>query len=280
MLEQALRAFEGAPPPGGAWQLTPPQLPAVAADDGGGLTRQAPQSGVWVGACASVILRHNTISCCSGPGVKIYRGRLVAENNTIAFSRCGANVVANSGRVLLTRNAIHGAHGDGVSSWNNSHISLDSNVIHSNRGTGITINTGGGSVNIVRNNFFENTLTAVQFATSNVKKVTIGTGEHANDWAQNFAGGLQGLQRLSISEDSVPSSLPVFSGAGHPGAAACVPISRGSSAATSRHRSSAMEADASMMDVDSLRMSGQSLMEVGSLASNVSTRSGWSVEMG
>ena len=219
-VEQALQAFVGAPQePGGAWQQLPPTL-ALFADDDGGATRQGPQSGVWVGSCATVTLRHNTIACCSGPGVKIYRGQLRAEHNTIAFSRCGANVVANSGRVSLTQNAIHGARGDGVSSWNNSHIALEQNTIHSNRGTGITINTGGGSVSIVSNRFFENTLTAVQFATSNVKKVTIGEGEQANDWERNAAGGLQGLApRTSISAPgglgltALASSLPSPPGA-------------------------------------------------------------------
>jgi len=200
-VEEALRVFDGAPPPGGEWQAPPyaDTHPSLA-----GPTRQGtgPQSGVWVGACASVRLRHNTIACCRGPGVKIYRGKLLAEHNTIAFSWCGANVVVNSGRIVLTQNAIHGARGDGISSWNNSHIEIDGNTIHSNTGTGITINTGGGSVAIVRNSFFGNTLTAVQFATSNVKRLTIGEGELANDWTRNEAGGLHGLSLQSSMTDA------------------------------------------------------------------------------
>lgn len=277
-VQQALQAFDGAPPPGGNWHPAPPPLAALPSDEGA--TRQGPQSGVWVGSCASVTLRHNTIACCSGPGIKIYRGRLLAEHNTIAFSRCGANVVANSGRVVLTQNAIHGARGDGVSSWNNSHIALESNLIHSNRGTGITINTGGGSVSITRNRFAENTLTAVQFATSNVKKVTIGKGDQANDWTLNPAGGLQGLERRASFADlsgaqagsssalpavlsGLPPVLPGFQGAGMVSIARepSSPLARGS--ASSGDAMDAMDVDASSSGPRS--SSGQS---------------GWSVEMG
>ena len=74
------------------------------------------------------------ILCCQGPGIKIYRGELRAEGNTIAFASRGANVVANGGRVKMLHNEIKGALGDGVSSWNNSHLSLDTNRIHANSG--------------------------------------------------------------------------------------------------------------------------------------------------
>ena len=46
---------------------------------------QNPQSGVWIGAAAAAELRHCTIVACMGPGIKIYHGRLHAEDNTVAF---------------------------------------------------------------------------------------------------------------------------------------------------------------------------------------------------
>ena len=125
-----------------------------------------PQSGVWVGAAASVVLQGCTISACMGPGVKIYRGRLLAQCNTIAFSSRGANVVANGGYVELENNDIRGANGDGVSSWNNSVMRIERNSIHSNSGAGIAVNTGGGSVTIAHNSVFDNACQAVLFTTS------------------------------------------------------------------------------------------------------------------
>lgn len=101
---------------------------------------QCPQSGVWVGAAACVELRGCTIASCMGPGVKIYRGRLFAHCNTIAFSSRGANVVANGGHVVLERNEIRGANGDGISSWNNSVMRIERNSIHANSGAGIAVN--------------------------------------------------------------------------------------------------------------------------------------------
>jgi len=222
-VEQALQAFDGAPEAGCAWvNPTAPRLPPAAsasasADDGdyggdgehGGAgggsggdgggddvgRRAGPQSGVWVGAGASVKMLGNTIVGCKGPGVKVYRGKLDAQRNTIAFSACGANVVANAGRVVLTDNEIVGARGDGVSSWNHACIRIERNRIHANRGTGITVNTGGGTVEIVGNAFINNKLTAVMFAVSSVKKYT----EEGNDFSRNAAGAVRGLQRSSTA---------------------------------------------------------------------------------
>ena len=112
---------------------------------------QNPQSGVWIGAAAAAELRHCTIVACMGPGIKIYHGRLHAEDNTVAFSSRGANVVANGGHVTLERNVIHGANGDGVSVWNDSVMHLEGNSIHSNTGAGVAVNTGGGAMTIVKN---------------------------------------------------------------------------------------------------------------------------------
>jgi len=127
---------------------------------------------VWVGAAACVELHGCTIAACMGPGVKIYRGRLLARGNTIAFSSRGANVVANGGHVVLEGNDIRGANGDGVSSWNNSVMRIERNSIHANSGAGIAVNTGGGSVTIANNAVFDNTCQAVLFATSS-KQATL-----------------------------------------------------------------------------------------------------------
>jgi len=152
-----------------------------------------PQSGVWVGAAARVRLSKSLVLCCQGPGIKIYRGELEAEENTVAFASRGANVVVNGGKVTLRGNEIKGALGDGVSSWNNSHLSLDANRIHANSGAGIAINTGGGAVSITRNLVFDNCCSAVLFATPQTKQATLSD----NDLEGNVAGGVQGLHQVA-----------------------------------------------------------------------------------
>merc|ERR1719231_642578 len=159
--------------------VTPPPPVSVPATHEDRTQCQCPQSGVWVGAAASVELRGCTIACCMGPGIKIYRGRLLAQRNTIAFSSRGANVVANGGHVVLEGNEIRGANGDGVSSWNNSIMRIEHNSIHANTGAGIAVNTGGGSVTISNNTVFDN-CQAVLFATSS-KQATL----RDNDFAGN-----------------------------------------------------------------------------------------------
>lgn len=192
-VEHALRVFHGAPAPGQPWQE--PERPDAAgegdaSDDDRG---QDPQSGLWVGAAARVHLSRSLILCCQGPGVKIYRGELEGEDNTIAFASRGANVVANGGKVLLVRNEIKGALGDGVSSWNNSQLRLEENRIHANSGAGIAINTGGGAVNITKNLVFDNCCSAVLFATSQTKQATLS----GNDLERNANGGVQGLHQVA-----------------------------------------------------------------------------------
>ena len=171
----ALQAFAGAPEPGQSWSHE--RSPHAPVHEHVG---QSPQSGVWVGAAACVELRGCTIANCMGPGVKIYRGRLLAQRNTIACSSRGANVVANGGHIVLEDNEIHGATGDGISSWNNSVMSIARNSIHGNSGAGIAVNTGGGSVSISHNAVFDNACQPVIFATSS-KQATL----TAND----FHGG-------------------------------------------------------------------------------------------
>jgi len=163
----ALEAFAGATEPGAAWpHERPPTAPVHDPSS------QSPQSGVWVGAAASVELRRCLIVNCMGPGIKIYRGRLLAQCNTIAFSSRGANVVANGGHAVLERNEIRGATGDGISSWNNSVMRIEHNSIHDNSGAGIAVNTGGGSVTIAHNDVFANACQPVLFATSS-KQATV-----------------------------------------------------------------------------------------------------------
>lgn len=161
---------------------------------------QCPQSGVWVGAASSVELRGCTIAACMGPGVKIYRGRLHAHGNTIAFSERGANVVANGGHVTLEANEIAGANGDGVSSWNNSVMRIERNSIHGNTGAGIAINTGGGSVHISGNTVFDNRSQAVLFATSSRQQATV----LDNDFEGN---SLQSVSAEALAHAQVQASI-------------------------------------------------------------------------
>lgn len=131
----AMQVFDGAPAAGQPWLGAERPSVVVANEQAAPAdTAQDPQSGLWVGAAARVELSDSMILCCQGPGIKIYRGELKAEDNTIAFASRGANVVANGGRVKLLRNEIKGALGDGVTSWNNAHVTLDTNRIHANSG--------------------------------------------------------------------------------------------------------------------------------------------------
>ena len=98
---EALQVFDSAPPAGQRWAgglLS--GGPHAGGSLGAGGRQDRPQSGVWVGAASRVKLRRCHILCTVGPGVKIYCGELEAEENTIAHSYRGANVVANGGKVL------------------------------------------------------------------------------------------------------------------------------------------------------------------------------------
>ena len=188
----AMQVFEHAPPAGQPWLGV--QRPSVPTTEGiAAGTAQDPQSGLWVGAAARVRLSNSLVLGCQGPGIKIYRGELEAEGNTVAFASRGANVVVNGGKVTLRGNEIKGALGDGVSSWNNSHLSLEANRIHANSGAGIAINTGGGAVSITRNLVFDNCCSAILFATSQTKPATLSD----NDLEGNVAGGVQGLHQVA-----------------------------------------------------------------------------------
>jgi hypothetical protein len=178
---------------------------------------QCPQSGVWVGAAATVDLRSCTIARCMGPGIKIYRGRLFARSNSIAFSSRGANVVANGGRVTLDGNEITGANGDGVSCWNSCDMIVTGNRIHANSGSGIAVNTGFCSVTIRHNSVFDNECQGVLFATT--KKHILGSDSveaenkiHDNNKSQQQASAREGgpmpplIQRTPSGSSSMGSS--------------------------------------------------------------------------
>jgi len=192
--EQAVQVFDGVPAAGAPWPGA--ERPSVVINNEAAApadTAQDPQSGLWVGAAAHVELSSSMILCCQGPGIKIYRGELRAEGNTIAFASRGANVVANGGRVKMLHNEIKGALGDGVSSWNNSHLSLDTNRIHANSGAGIAINTGGGAVNITKNLVFDNNICGCLFATSQTKQANLSE----NVYERNAQGDVQGLHQVA-----------------------------------------------------------------------------------
>jgi len=191
---QALRAFEGAPCPGEPWTSRPPSCNSSDSRAPDDQRQDRPQTGVWVGAAAIVHMSQNIISCTMGPGIKIYRGSLEAEDNTIAFSCRGANVVANGGKVLLQRNEIRGAVGDGISSWNNAQIRVEQNRIHSNSGSGVAINSEGGKVSITDNYVFNNSKAAVLFVTSQIQQATLRDNKLLE---QNGGGGVQGLRQTS-----------------------------------------------------------------------------------
>merc|ERR1719453_533114 len=141
---------------------------------------QDPQSGVWVGAAAHVLLKRCVISCCMGPGIKIYRGKLDAALNTVAYSRCGGNVVANGGHVKLDRNNIHGAQGDGVVSWSNTKMEVHNNCIYDNTGSGVAIKAGGREVEITNNCVYNNQGPALMFAGPIARQARV-EGNHGLD---------------------------------------------------------------------------------------------------
>jgi len=189
-VEAALQAFEGAPCAGQPWTAPCAVASGLNVEYGDDRPQDRPQSGVWVGAAAGVYLRRSIISCTMGPGVKIYRGELIAEDSTIAFSRRGANVVANGGKVHLLRNEIRGAVGDGVSSWNNAQIHIEHNRLHSNSGSGVAINSVAGSAIITDNNVFGNSKAAVFFVTSQAQQATL-----RDNTIEENGGGVVGLRR-------------------------------------------------------------------------------------
>ena len=235
---EALRALDNAPTPGqpfGRDHETVSAQPTKAhldvesdeagAHDGEGSALGRPQTGIWVGAAASVFLRRNLIVGTAGPGIKIYRGELDAEENTIAFSGTGANVVANGGRVELRRNEIAGASGDGVSAWNGASMRIDSNRIHrylfsptapispicrtplfpyltfyscfcSNSGSGIAVNSAGGrEMEITDNAVFNNSAAGLQFLKGQLPQAHVSrnaieaNGRDAQPAARGIGGG-------------------------------------------------------------------------------------------
>ena len=73
--------FDGVPAAGAPWPGA--ERPSVVINNEAAApadTAQDPQSGLWVGAAAHVELSSSMILCCQGPGIKIYRGELRAED--------------------------------------------------------------------------------------------------------------------------------------------------------------------------------------------------------
>ena len=229
---EAMQVFNGAPLAGHRWVAARPDglsdQELAAESLRGGARQDRPQSGVWVGAAARVVLRRCLILCTAGPGVKIYRGELEAEENTIAFSYRGANVVANGGKVLLRRNELHGAFGDGISSWNDAHVTVDANHISGNTGSGIAVNAASGKVSITGNTVEGNLNSGVLFVAHQTQQVTLTPD---NDLNRNKCGGVQGLRQGTpgrpghagkhrhhaaddlghLVPDEMPSALPMVS---------------------------------------------------------------------
>lgn len=202
---QALRAFDGVPDAGEPWTCCAPVDGLDASPAVEDQRQDRPQSGVWVGAAASVRMCRNIVSCTMGPGIKIYRGSLEAQDNTIAFSCRGANVVANGGHVRLVRNEIRGAVGDGISSWNNAQMYVQQNRIHSNSGSGVAINSVGGEVSITDNYVFNNSKAAVMFVTSQAQQAVLRGNKLLE---QNGGGGVQGLRHHVKARPVVPQRVP------------------------------------------------------------------------
>lgn len=212
-LEEAIQVFDDAPAAGKVW---PEEAATHLASrlEAAGERQGAPQAGIWVGSMARVDLRASTIACTDGPGVKVYRGELRALGNTIGFSRTGANVVANGGKVLLQHTQVLGARGDGIALWNSASLQAEDNSIHSNAGSGITINNGNGTVNVHRNWFAHNGMAAVFFATSFMNKASLTD----NDVALNLRGGISGFYSKytgSLSASSGSGTAPTASVSAH-----------------------------------------------------------------
>lgn len=189
-VEGALRNFEAARLPTDSTldaesmpspPLSPPSVP-----------RDRPQSGLWVGAAASVELRKSMISCTHGPAIKVNRGRVDAEGCDISFSRLGANIVANGGSVRLVNSHIRGACGEGCSAWNGAKVSLRRNHICDNDGSGLAINsagTRGADIEIVGNAITGNRRSGVMFNASAQSAVI-----EANTFARNGCGNVAGAR--------------------------------------------------------------------------------------
>lgn len=151
--DEALRIFDGVPAPGAKWNAPPP-IGHVAA-------QPQPQCGVWVGANSRAQMTRCMVLRTIGPGVKIYRGMLEANDSTIALARCGGGVVANGGEMRMQRNEVCGSNGHGISAWNRTQLHVTHSHIHSNEG-GISINTNVvGFLTITNNVIADNRKTGI-----------------------------------------------------------------------------------------------------------------------
>ena len=58
--------------------------------------------------------------------------------------------------MALEHNEIHGAHGDGVASWNDCKLRVEHCSIHSNAGFGVLINTDADFARLSNNTLWDN----------------------------------------------------------------------------------------------------------------------------
>jgi len=182
-VDTAMRSFAPSPPRG----------PPIESLD-------KPQSGLRVGKQASALLRRTTISCTTGPAIKVDRGTVDAEMCTIAHSRRGANVVANGGRCRLAKCDIHGARGEGISVWNEVTLSVEDCKIWHNDGSGVAINSSGASgakVDIRSSEFTDNGRSGVA-VNSSVPKVNL---QGNNIFSRNGLGDVFGARCAEHSRD-------------------------------------------------------------------------------
>lgn len=120
------------------------------------LSQEIPQIGLCVTAVASVLMNKCNISSMLGPAIKVYRGEFEAYDSVFEYSKRGANIVINGGKVSLYRNVIRNSFCNGISSWSNSSVHMERNYIHSNTGSGVEINSDIKYVKMVDNRIVNN----------------------------------------------------------------------------------------------------------------------------
>lgn len=119
-------------------------------------SQEKPQIGLCIFTSASVTMNECEISSMNGPAIKVYRGRLKSSNSTFSYSKRGANIIINGGKVILYKNIIKNSYCNGISTWNNTFIELKKNIIYGNIENGIEIHSSVDSVKMIENKIFKN----------------------------------------------------------------------------------------------------------------------------
>ena len=119
-------------------------------------SQERPQAGLCVMIAASVLMNKCHISSMLGPAIKVYRGEFEAYDSVFEYSKRGANIIINGGKISLYRNVIRNSFCNGISSWSNSCVHMERNYIHSNNGIGIEINSEMKYVKMVDNRVVNN----------------------------------------------------------------------------------------------------------------------------